>query len=48
MSETNADKLLETVRQYNEGAITATEMLNMIFQLLGGEAEEFWAQFPSK
>jgi hypothetical protein len=38
------EQLIETVRQFNEGAITATEMLNKIFQRLGDEATEFWRE----
>ncbi len=39
------EQLIETVKQYNEGAITATEMLNKIFQVIGDESKEFWDQF---
>jgi hypothetical protein len=44
---TKDQSLIETMKQFTEGAITATEMLNNIFKLIGNEAEEFWTQFPS-
>jgi hypothetical protein len=36
------ETLAAVVEQYNDGAITATEMLNKMVQVLGSEAEEFW------
>ena len=41
---TREETLIETVRQYSEGAITCTEMLNKIFSILGDESFEFWQQ----